>query len=127
MLAWICGVDVDDVHRAARVLGLRFSATYLMTLRNLARIAYHLGAVLEQRRATAAPPAGRYLAKVRYREDGTEYVMLIGIEAGKTVLVQWWEDGAYRTGWGIELAGEILQLDAARVTSWLVPAGPVHR
>ncbi|HEY0155466.1 MAG TPA: hypothetical protein VGB92_25950 [Longimicrobium sp.] len=125
MLAWLCGVGVDEVHRSVRVLGLRFSATYLMSLRNMARIAYHLGTVVEQRRATGTPPAGRFLAKVRYRDEGRDYVMLCGLSPGNTV-VQWWEDGAYRTGWGIELAGEVLRLDAARVTSWLIPVSAVH-
>lgn len=53
-LAWLCGCTVDDVLRGARVVGVRLSPLRLCSGRDLRRLAYHLGTILDAR------PRGRY-------------------------------------------------------------------
>lgn len=141
VLAWICRVAEPEVLQAAAILGVRFSPRYFRSLRDMVRIAYHLGVVVERRPARGAhvPPLlyGRCAAWLRVDErEGEKYCCLWGMEDGEVaVRLAWYQNGdgehvratyledcplkAYQVAYA--RAGARL-----RACSWLIPVAQVH-
>jgi hypothetical protein len=137
VLAWLCGCDVRGIAAGARVRGIRFSERYLLSLRDMVSLAWHLGTVLEVRRAASRMPMGRYAVKVHVRQGSEHWVDLWGVrEDGRVVRRLWcWTDGeeepAAATDTGYYLLNELFMIYArggarVRQTSWLIPVGRVH-
>lgn len=135
ILAWLCDCAETDVHLAARTIGLRFSERYFLRLRDMARVAYHLGTVLERQptRSAVAPVSGRCALWLRVSEGSDRWCCLWGVEAGLIAVrrIGVYHDGhekphvasdldswcvpqlinSYRTGGAV-----------ARPCSWLIPS-----